>query len=104
MMLVPKRAAGAADGFVRLCAAVAAVMALGNVQAGAATSAPADTAAAADAAVRLEMPLATGWHFKRAAGLSGVEAPQFDDTGWDPVTVPHTWNRIGNEGYERSTE
>ena len=52
----------------------------------------------------MQVPLASGWHFKQAAGLSGVEAPQFDDAGWDQVTVPHTWNRIGNEGYERSPE
>ena len=51
-----------------------------------------------DAPVRVQVPLADGWRFKQAAGLSGVEAAQFDDAGWDQVTVPHTWNRIGNEG------
>jgi len=50
------------------------------------------------------VPLASGWRFKQAAGLTGVEAPQFDDATWQQVTVPHTWNRIGNEGYERSPD
>jgi beta-galactosidase len=59
---------------------------------------------AADAPVRVQVPLVSGWRFKQAAGLSGVESAQFDDAGWAPVTVPHTWNRIGNEGYERSPE
>jgi len=63
-----------------------------------------NSAMAADAAVRVQVPLASGWRFKQAAGLSGVETAQFDDAGWDQVTVPHTWNRIGNEGYERSPE
>ena len=104
MMLVSRRAAGAAGGNVRLRAAVFAVMALAGMHAGAETSAPSGSAGVGDAAVRVQMPLANGWHFKQAAGLTGVEAPQFDDSGWDQVTVPHTWNRIGNEGYERSPE
>ncbi len=53
---------------------------------------------------RVQVPLATGWRFKRASGLSGVEAPQFDDSSWEQVTVPHTWNRIGNAGTERSPQ
>ncbi|MBS0416247.1 MAG: hypothetical protein JSR66_00935 [Proteobacteria bacterium] len=53
---------------------------------------------------RVQVPLASGWRFKQAAGLTGVEAPQFDDSTWATVTVPHTWNRIGNEGLERSPQ
>jgi beta-galactosidase len=62
----------------------------------------ASAAVAPAAAVRVQVPLATGWRFKQASGLTGVEAPQFDDSAWSQVTVPHTWNRIGNEGTERS--
>jgi beta-galactosidase len=72
-----------------------------------AAASPASSAAGASlppAAVRQQVPLESGWRFKQAAGLSGVEAPQFDDGAWEQVTVPHTWNRIGNEGYERSPE
>jgi beta-galactosidase len=51
---------------------------------------------------RLMVPLAEGWHFMQGAGLHGVETPAFDDAAWALVDVPHTWNRIGNEGTERS--
>jgi beta-galactosidase len=51
---------------------------------------------------RFSMPLDAGWRFKQAPHLIGVEAPTFEDVGWDSVSVPHTWNRIGNEGTERS--
>src|SRR3984893_18606311 len=53
---------------------------------------------------RVVLPLSTGWRFKQASGLGGVEATQFDDSAWDQVTVPHTWNRIGNEGTVRSPQ
>jgi beta-galactosidase len=52
--------------------------------------------------VRLTMPLDTGWRFQQASDLRGVEAPAFDDARWTAVDVPHTWNRLGNEGIERS--
>jgi beta-galactosidase len=57
-------------------------------------------AAAQDA--RITTPLDTGWRFQQASGLSGVEARAFDDTRWTSVDVPHTWNRLGNDGIERS--
>jgi beta-galactosidase len=48
------------------------------------------------------MPFNTGWRFKQASGLTAVESSRFDDSHWSEVTVPHTWNRIGNEGMKRS--
>lgn len=60
----------------------------------------ASIAAAQDA--RLIAPLDAGWRFTQAPGLSGVEAPAFDDARWTSVELPHTWNRIGNAGTERS--
>ena len=51
---------------------------------------------------RLIAPLNTGWRFVQAPDLVGAEAPAFDDAHWSPVELPHTWNRIGNEGIERS--
>ena len=80
-----------------------AVGADGRAVAQAAVTPGSGSEAAADA-VRVQVPLASGWRFKQAAGLTGVEAPQFDDSAWATVTVPHTWNRIGNEGIERSPE
>jgi beta-galactosidase len=53
---------------------------------------------------RVVMPLTTGWRFKQASALGGVEGARFDDSQWDQVTVPHTWNRIGNGGMERSPQ
>jgi beta-galactosidase len=55
-------------------------------------------------APRVTMPLSTGWRFRQASGLAGVEGAQFDDSDWSQVTVPHTWNRIGNEGTQRSPQ
>jgi beta-galactosidase len=66
--------------------------------------APAGHAAGLADTPRIQLPLATGWRFKQASGLTGVEATQFDDSDWSQVTVPHTWNRIGNEGTERSPQ
>jgi beta-galactosidase len=85
---------------VRAAAIAAAVMMipLGAAQAGTAAS------GGSDATPRVQVPLATGWRFKQASGLTGVEAPQFDDSAWSQVTVPHTWNRIGNDGTERSPQ
>jgi beta-galactosidase len=51
---------------------------------------------------RVTVSLDAGWRFKQATDLTGVESGTFDDSEWTPVDVPHTWNRIGNEGTERS--
>ena len=52
--------------------------------------------------LRTTLSLEHGWHFKQAADLTGPESSSFDDSGWGTVDVPHTWNRLGNEGTERS--
>ena len=51
---------------------------------------------------RITVGLEHGWRFKQAADLAGVESGTFDDSGWTAVDVPHTWNRLGNPGTERS--
>jgi beta-galactosidase len=51
---------------------------------------------------RLITPLDAGWRFTQAPDLSGVESATFDDARWTAVDLPHTWNRIGNDGTERS--
>jgi beta-galactosidase len=48
------------------------------------------------------MDLSHGWRFRQADGLSDVQSGAFDDSQWNQVDIPHTWNRIGNEGIERS--
>jgi beta-galactosidase len=54
------------------------------------------------AVARLSVGLGHGWRFKQSDSLVGVENPGFDDSSWTAVDVPHTWNRLGNEGIERS--
>jgi beta-galactosidase len=51
---------------------------------------------------RASMDLSHGWRFRQAGGLSDVPSSAFDDSQWIQVELPHTWNRIGNEGTERS--
>jgi beta-galactosidase len=58
----------------------------------------------ADDGARLALPLNAGWRFKQASDLKGAEGVQFDDSDWSQVTIPHTWNRIGNVGTERSPQ
>ncbi len=58
--------------------------------------------ASAGREARLVLSLDSGWRFSRTPSLSGVEAVAFDDAGWTAVEVPHTWNRLGNQGTERS--
>jgi beta-galactosidase len=53
---------------------------------------------------RVRLALDHGWRFRQTDGLSGVENPAFDDSGWTAIEVPHTWNRLGNEGTQRSPE
>jgi beta-galactosidase len=67
-----------------------------------ATLALAATMVAAAQDVRVSVPLNAGWRFMQSQDLENVEAPGFDDASWGCVDVPHTWNRIGNEGTERS--
>jgi beta-galactosidase len=54
------------------------------------------------ASPRASIGLEHGWRFKQSDSLNGVEQPGFDDSGWTVVAVPHTWNRLGNAGIERS--
>jgi beta-galactosidase len=53
---------------------------------------------------RVTVSLDAGWRFKQAATVLGVERDTFDDSDWTRVDVPHTWNRLGNEGTERSPQ
>jgi beta-galactosidase len=53
-------------------------------------------------AARATVSLDRGWRFKQDGALSGVENSTFDDSAWPTVELPHTWNRLGNAGTERS--
>jgi beta-galactosidase len=50
---------------------------------------------AASAAERKTIELDKGWRFAKAGAESGQQAPQFNDTAWQRIDIPHTWNRIG---------
>src|ERR1700722_158719 len=51
---------------------------------------------------RVTVDLRHGWRFRQGDDLSDVPGAAFDDSQWSRVELPHTWNRLGNEGTERS--
>ena len=55
------------------------------------------------AAPRAVMPLDTGWRFQRSES-AGAPSRDFDDSAWQVVRIPHTWNTDTNPpaaGYYR---
>jgi beta-galactosidase len=48
-------------------------------------------AVAAPGRGRTETVLSTGWRF-HLGDVAGAAAPEFDDSAWTPVSLPHTWN------------
>ncbi len=53
---------------------------------------------------RLVIGLAEGWLFRQGPAPGEAQSTAFDDSAWTVVSIPHTWNRIGNEGLKRSPE
>ncbi len=51
---------------------------------------------------RVTTDLSTGWRFRFGDSPDTVTAAGFDDSGWEAVSVPHTWNRIGEYATTRS--
>jgi len=48
--------------------------------------------------VRQRVDLNASWRFNKG-DVSGAQSPTFNDSGWAPVTVPHTWNaQDGQDG------
>ena len=58
--------------------------------------------APSEASPRTILPLTDGWRFRFGAAGEGPAGPDFDDSGWDEVSVPHTWNRLGEYRLERT--
>lgn len=52
--------------------------------------------------VRVSVDLSHGWRFRQGDDVGDVPSDRFDDSQWSQVELPHTWNRVGNEGTERS--
>jgi beta-galactosidase len=46
--------------------------------------------------------LSTGWRFQFGDAPETVKTAGFDDSKWEAVSVPHTWNRIGEYALTRS--
>ncbi|NOW48875.1 beta-galactosidase [Novosphingobium sp. SG751A] len=44
---------------------------------------------------RTVLPLASGWRFTGEDTTADAAKPDFADGGWQAVSVPHTWNRVG---------
>jgi beta-galactosidase len=55
----------------------------------------------AQAAPREIISLENGWTFRFGDAPEAVTAAGFDDSGWERVSVPHTWNRIGEYALTR---
>jgi beta-galactosidase len=53
---------------------------------------------------RTEVGLREGWRFTQILAPGDPQSAAFDDSQWTNVTLPHTWNRIGNEGLTRARE
>ncbi len=54
------------------------------------------------AAVRPVTELANGWRFHYGDEPANATTAEFDDSGWEQVTVPHSWNRLGEYHIERT--
>ena len=59
-------------------------------------------AQAQSSGVRETADLSSGWRFQYGEAGEAPAAPGFDDKGWEQVSVPHSWNRIGEYAEARS--
>ena len=48
--------------------------------------------------------LTDNWRFHYGNDAPGAAAPAFDDSGWQTVSLPHTWNHIGQYGTKRTAD
>lgn len=52
---------------------------------------------------RRETDLSRGWRFEFGVAAEAPQSPSFDDAPWQRVTVPHTWNHIGEYRLDRTS-
>lgn len=58
------------------------------------------------AAPRQTIELDKDWRFAKSGSDAGQQTPRFDDSNWQSVVVPHTWNKVGGpqaRAYETDT-
>lgn len=58
----------------------------------------------AEDAPRRTVDLAQGWRFQQGELPAQPLAPAFDDAAWQAVSLPHSWNRLGEYRTERSAD
>lgn len=49
----------------------------------------------AESTARETTELRTGWRFSFGEAVNQAIEPDFDDSAWETVEVPHSWNRVG---------
>jgi beta-galactosidase len=81
-----------------------AVLATGAPQVAIANTAGSSVAQAPAASPRQTLPLHEGWRFQFGGDDARVTAADFDDSGWEAVSLPHSWNRMGNYAPERAAD
>jgi beta-galactosidase len=57
----------------------------------------------AQSPARQIIDLSKDWRFRYGSEDTKITEGGFDDSGWDKVDVPHTWNRMGEYALERSS-
>ena len=65
-----------------------------SINAHQAATAPRHTASAASQRARVIRPFTLGWRFLQA-DAAGAQMPEFDDSAWAQVTLPHDWAIAG---------
>lgn len=53
---------------------------------------------------RVTLDLSAGWRFHFGDADEAPAASGFDDAAWQPVTVPHTWNKVGTYALARAAD
>lgn len=91
---------GAAAG--ALGVAVLVMAGPGLAQPGTADPTEAGRPAAGDA--RKVTLLGTGWRFRFGDAPDAVRNSDFDDSQWDRVSLPHSWNHMGNYAAQRAED
>lgn len=69
-----------------------------------APASPASATAPAAAAARQVTALHDGWRFRFGDAAADVASAAFDDSAWEQVKLPHSWNRMGNYAPERAED
>ena len=71
---------------------------------GVAAALPVQAATPTVTAGRQSTDLASGWRFRFGGDATGITAAGYDDRAWQQVSLPHTWNRMGEYSTTRSPE